>query len=74
MALPEFTASTRYLSIKEAMELLNLRSRTSLWRYCRNKGLTSYKLGNHRQAARRFRYDEIVWWIEAYKKQEAIHE
>ncbi len=67
-ALPEFASSSRLLSLRQAMELLNCKSRTTMGRYVKRGWLRPIKMGSERSSPVKFRYDEIVWSLDNMRK------
>lgn len=66
--LPAFAQSSRLLTIRQTMELIGCRSRTTLWRYIKKLGLKPYKMGKHNQSPTKFSYDEVMFWRDQFKK------
>ncbi len=67
-ALPEFASSARLLNVRQTMELLNMKSRTTLARYVKRGWLKPIKMGSHRSSPAKFRYDEIIWSLDNMRK------
>lgn len=64
--IPSFAAHSRLLTTKQAMAYLGVGSRL-LWKLTFSKDPTqkipSYKVGK----LRKYRYDELSWWLDNHK-------
>lgn len=66
--LPDFASTSRLLTIRQTMEFLGVRSRSTLWRWVKRYKLKPYKMGDTPQSPTKFSFDELVYWRSQFRK------